>query len=49
MALDFIAGSCGGDIYNSFKSKKYEVDYLVFLGSSGIFVGYPFDTVKVSG
>ena len=45
MALDFIAGSCGG--------LEMHVKFLLFLlffhsGASGIFTGYPFDTVKVS-
>ena len=42
MALDFVAGSCGGQ-YQSFSPILQET---FFAGASGIFVGYPFDTVK---
>ena len=42
MALDFFAGSCGGEIV--FKRKE---NYSNFVGASGIATGYPLDTVKV--
>ena len=42
MALDFFAGSCGGEIV--FKRKE---KYSNFVGASGIATGYPLDTVKV--
>ena len=48
MALDFVAGTAGGKNLFTFSLLKcYVTMFFAFKGFVAVFVGHPFDTIKV--